>query len=259
MKSTKLLATPLLFIAAAFTATAYDFSAGYFHYNKTPGNTVELAGYKSDLPSAAKIPSAVKYDGVTYTVTTIGGSAFEDCYGLTSVSIPNSVTEIGSGAFYCCYGLTSVTIPNSVTSIDIGAFEDCSGLRSVTIGGNVSNIGNDAFSGCTNLSTVYSYAATPPVMPYSNVFSSETYSRATLYVPKGCVLDYEAANYWYRFNNIVEGNYAGVDDVIADEAADGTAGEIVGYYNLQGVRSDKPWEGMNIVVYGDGSRRKAVY
>ena len=37
------------------------------------------------------------------------------------------------------------------------------------------------------------------------------------------------------------------------------AGEIVGYYNLQGVLSAEPWSGLNIVVYSDGSRRKVVY
>ena len=44
-------------------------------------------------------------------VTTIGGSAFEDCSALTSVTIPNSVTEIGGYAFRYCSALTSVTIP----------------------------------------------------------------------------------------------------------------------------------------------------
>ncbi|MCR4835055.1 MAG: leucine-rich repeat domain-containing protein [Bacteroidaceae bacterium] len=37
----------------------------------------------------------------------------------------HKVTSIGESAFYNCTGLTSVTIPNSVTSIDNGAFEDC--------------------------------------------------------------------------------------------------------------------------------------
>lgn len=42
------------------------------------------------------------------------------------------MTSIGGGAFDSCYDLTSVTIPNSVTSIGELAFKDCSGLTSVT-------------------------------------------------------------------------------------------------------------------------------
>ncbi|MDY5799321.1 MAG: leucine-rich repeat protein, partial [Candidatus Onthomorpha sp.] len=54
-------------------------------------------------------------NGTTYSVTSIGGSAFRDCSGLTSVTIPNSVTSIGEGAFYRCSSLTSVTLPNNAT------------------------------------------------------------------------------------------------------------------------------------------------
>ena len=48
------------------------------------------------------IPESVEYEGVTYAVTSIMGNAFYICYGLTSVTIPNSVTSIGYGAFYGC-------------------------------------------------------------------------------------------------------------------------------------------------------------
>ena len=67
----------------------------------------------------------VTYEGVEYSVTSIGSYAFDNCSGLTSVTIPNSVTSIGSYAFYDCYSLTSITIPNSVTSIGISAFSGC--------------------------------------------------------------------------------------------------------------------------------------
>lgn len=43
-------------------------------------------------------------------MTSIGGAAFRDCSGLTSINIPNSVTSIGYYAFYGCHGLESVHI-----------------------------------------------------------------------------------------------------------------------------------------------------
>jgi len=88
------------------------------------------------------------------SVTSIGGSAFSGCYGLTSITIPNSVTSIGREAFYGCSGLTSITIPNSVTSIGEGAFYECSGLTSITIPNSVTSIGGGAFNGCSGLTSV---------------------------------------------------------------------------------------------------------
>ena len=88
------------------------------------------------------------------SVTSIGSSAFAVCYGLTSVNIGNSVTSIGDHAFFDCPGLTSITIPNSVTSIGWGVFEECSGLTSVTIGNSVTSIGDEAFFYCSRLTSV---------------------------------------------------------------------------------------------------------
>jgi hypothetical protein len=87
-------------------------------------------------------------------VTSIGGGAFQNCSGLTSVTIPNSVTSIGGGAFQNCSGLTSVTIPNSVTKIEGSAFSGCSGLTSITIPSSVTTIGYGTFYGCSSLASV---------------------------------------------------------------------------------------------------------
>ena len=87
-------------------------------------------------------------------MTSIGGSAFYGCTGLTSITIPNSVTSIGGSAFYGCTGLTSVTIPNSVTSIGYKTFSGCRGLTSITIPNSVTSIGKSAFSFCTSLTSV---------------------------------------------------------------------------------------------------------
>ena len=87
------------------------------------------------------IPPSVIHDGQTYSVTSIGESAFWYCQGLSSVTIPNSVTSIREGAFRYCGGLTSITIPNSVTSIGERAFRDCSGLTSLAVPKGGTSIG----------------------------------------------------------------------------------------------------------------------
>lgn len=48
------------------------------------------------------IPASFELGSFTYTVTSIGGSAFDDCYRLTSITIPESVTMIGNSAFSYC-------------------------------------------------------------------------------------------------------------------------------------------------------------
>ena len=236
--------------------------------------------------------NGIKSINIGNSVKSIGEGAFSVCGGLTSVTIPSSVTSIGRNAFEQCFSLKSLhitdlaawckikfgnsysnplfyahslyingtgikdlVIPDSVTSIGDYAFSECSSLKSVTIPSSLASIGYTSFTGCTNLSSVYSYAETPPVM-YEDAFSEATYQAATLYVPNGCANVYKDDAVWYLFNTIVEGEYvSGVDDIIAGAAAS----VVTDYYNLHGVRSAEPWSGMNIVVYSDGTRRKAVY
>lgn len=88
------------------------------------------------------------------SVTIIGGSAFNGCSNLESVTIGDNVTSIAEGAFIWCSNLESVDIGDSVTSIGNNAFFDCSRLVSVTIPDSVTNIGNDAFGQCSSLKSV---------------------------------------------------------------------------------------------------------
>ena len=132
-----------------------EFIVGNLKYNVTSSNPPEVAVRAAHTTIiTANIPETVTYQGTTYTVTSIGGSAFYGCYILTSVTIPNSVTSIGYSAFLDCSSLTSVTIPNSVTSIDWSAFKSCSSLTSVTIPNSVTSIGGSAFEGCSSLTSV---------------------------------------------------------------------------------------------------------
>ncbi len=144
----------LAVLLCTLSASAYDFMVDSIAYFKNDdGKSVRVASgvdYKGDIV----IPENMTYDGVTYSVTSIGENAFSGCTGLSSVTIPNTVSFIGGDAFSRCWGLTSVTIPNSVTKIGDRAFFYCTGLTSITIPNSVSEIGFAAFCGCAGLASV---------------------------------------------------------------------------------------------------------
>ena len=146
--------TLILSIFFSISASAYDVEVDGKYYNlisklKVAEVTKGDKKYEGDIT----IPSFVKINDTEFSVTSIGNSAFEDCNGLKSVTIPNSVTSIGDYAFKWS-GLTSVTIPNSVTSIGGGSFDNCSSLTSVIIPNSVTSIGEAAFELCNGLTSV---------------------------------------------------------------------------------------------------------
>ena len=146
-------------------------------------HTLELiyhdAYSSSNYITTISIPKNITHNGITYSVTSIGNSAFANCSSLTSVIIPNSVTSIGNWAFLGCSSLISVTIPNSVTSIETSAFSGCSSLTSITCEAeNPPTLGSYALNGVSTSIPVY--------------------------VPCRCVEAYKAANGWKDFTNIQE-------------------------------------------------------
>ena len=145
----------VLGVLLSLNAFAYDVEIDGIYYNVVKkAKTAEVTnGVK--YTGEVTIPASFEYDGVTYSVTSIGVYAFYNHSGLTSITIPNSVTSIGNEAFRYCSGLTSITIPNSVTSIGDKAFDFCSGLTSVTIPNSVTTIGNEAFQNCVSLTAVH--------------------------------------------------------------------------------------------------------
>ena len=97
-----------------------------YGYTQEAEVTSPSSGESYDMyTSAVTIPSTVTYEEVTYKVTSIGYKAFNNCWMLSSVTLPNSLKEIHAEAFAYCSLLTSITIPDSVIAIYDEAFEKC--------------------------------------------------------------------------------------------------------------------------------------
>lgn len=132
---------------------AYDAEIDGIYYDFI-GSEAKVTNGDSYYKGDVVIPNTVKYQEKTYNVTSIGQRAFRGCYGLTSITIPNSITTIESYAFDNCYNLSTLTIPNSVATIGSDAFAYCKSLTSVVIPNSVTTIEKDVFTYCESLTTV---------------------------------------------------------------------------------------------------------
>lgn len=104
--------------------------------------------------------SITSFDELQYFtgLHSIGYSAFSNCSGLKSVTIPSGVTSIDDSAFKGCSGLKEVNY-NATNCTKMGSsyslvFEGCSSFTTLRIGENVQTIPNNAFNGCSSLTSV---------------------------------------------------------------------------------------------------------
>ncbi len=185
------------------------------------------------------IPQNVYYNGVNYTVTSIGDNAFQGSSGLTSVTIPQSVNSVGYDAFRGCTSLTRVNtsdlaawcrinfgnasanplyyaqhlyvennevtdlvVPNEVYIIGDYAFFNCS-LTSVKFHKSVISVGKQAFNNSAAIGTVTCGATTPPSWDDIAMFTTNVYNHTSLYVPLGCERAYMSDQCWGQFSTII--------------------------------------------------------
>ena len=153
------------------SAFAYDFSAVcptgqtlYYNIIDAVNHEVEMtypgessayswSGYTEPI-GEIELPSTVVFDGILYSLTSIGEYAFWDCKQLIGdLIIPDGVISIGESAFYDCGFTGYLVIGNSVTTIDKGAFYMCFCLTGdLIIPNSVISIGEDAFYSCSSFS-----------------------------------------------------------------------------------------------------------
>ena len=110
-----------------------SFRVGNLKYRVTANQVVTCYGTTNSRVTKISIPSTIRYNGVTYRVTSIWANAFKKKSRLTTVSIGHNVSVIGKNAFYKCKKLKKVTIGTGLTQINPGAFRGVKKGCTITI------------------------------------------------------------------------------------------------------------------------------
>lgn len=201
------------------------------------------------------VPASVSHNGHTYTVMSVGESAFAGCDDLHSVHLPSTVQAISACAFVGCEKLQEVAAPRSLQAVGSGAFMGCVSLRSdclsrhaelvdsltyycctvlpkVMLPYRLRRICSGAYRHCRQVRDIYCFAEEPPVAEVG-AFSSSVLQDATLHVPSAVLARYRKAASWQDVGSIVEltdADYADAGYIRGDVNDDGQID--VADYNL---------------------------
>jgi len=79
--------------------------------------------------------------------------AFSRCCHLVSVIFGehSNIANVGAGAFQYCYALKRITLPDKLKIIEDMAFSHCTSLKRVVYNKNLKSIGREAFQYCSKL------------------------------------------------------------------------------------------------------------
>ncbi|MBQ8386964.1 MAG: leucine-rich repeat protein [Paludibacteraceae bacterium] len=170
---------------AEFTAipTQHVLVDGIYYNFDIENKTATVTNNGSDEPwnnpsytGDVVIPASVEYEGYTFNVVAIGESAFNMCWEVTSVIIPEGVVRIETEAFAECE-FNSITLPTSIQSIGSYAF----------------NYGMMPINNITLLSP------TPPTIgdrAFGYTYSEYDEMTCTIHIPCGTLETYLAGEGW---------------------------------------------------------------
>lgn len=99
------------------------------------------------------IPETVMWENVSYTVISIGKSAFRKC-ALETVKLPNTLKKIDNLAFQDCELIKEMVIPESVEEMGSSVFSKCVSLKTITILSDKVQKVINIYPGCSSLEEV---------------------------------------------------------------------------------------------------------
>ena len=193
-------------------AFQYLHEGNTLEYTTIDNDHVSVSNAGNQLTNNLVIPSQVKYDGKTYTVTHVGSSGFYE-EPIVSLTLPNTIKEIGYKAFAHCTNLSDLTISSDIIIINNQAFYGCTNLKNITFNGDieilgdqtffgcssltsvnfigtVNTIGNQTFYECYNLTSINFYQTTPPSLNLRKITDEANFSKIIFTIPDNTINAY---------------------------------------------------------------------
>ena len=196
----------------------------------TLGDNVEIIG-SSAFSGCTKLASF----NIPPRLRAIGSNAFNNCKQLMNFDLPITCSDVRNNAFektgwfeaqpdgetyagYVAYEYKGtmpenyhLVLRDSIVGIAQYAFYNQKNLTKITLPFSVYDLGGWCFDACSNLQEVHAKMNAPRFTPSQynlygawTVFYQVNLSNAILYVPIGCKANYENAEGWNQFGQIIE-------------------------------------------------------
>jgi len=108
-------------------------------------NSIDLQWLKELSAITVGQLSYIDLEDAAIDGNTLLANAFDNCYTLQEIILPNGLTKIETKSFRNCVGLWKVQLPPSLKTIESFAFSNCRYLERVNIPDNITIIGTNPF------------------------------------------------------------------------------------------------------------------
>lgn len=128
----------------------------------------------------------------------IDSYAFDACYYLREVLLPDGLEELCPYSLAICGRFTEITLPASLKHIHEGAFFGCFGLKRITLPYSIESIGIFALKGCKRLEEIRIDSTIPP-KGGGEMFDDT--GNCPIVIPKGSLEVYGKTEYWKNYTD----------------------------------------------------------
>lgn len=239
-------------------------------------NNTAAVSYKNERKNSysgyISVPDTINYNGITYEVTAIDASAFENCTGLDSVHVGRRIRTIGIGAFggssiksisfetgseletiegwafNAARNLTRLELPSGVTTLGMCCMQSASSLQYISLPASVVNFSQYTIwlNENTDLRVFWDNPNDERIDLFQYYDASFDPKKCRLIVPDGTIEQYQCKVPWNLLTVISESDATDIQNLVATGKASNLNGNC---YNALGQRTAPNSRGFRILNY----------